>query len=132
MIDDRVMTGRRPQGIAVLASGIAKSKTEVADDHILISQNHRVIPQADSFAGGRLPGNRQPVIQHPQVGLQVNVARDGEDDDPRSICLDRRAEASRTGRFPQLEERAARGLSRHGAAAARVASARRAYLASHR
>ena len=63
------------------------------------------------------------------VGPRAGVPRSEPDRLRRARPAARRAQAARAGGFPQLEDRAARGLSRDRAARARVASARRPHAA---
>ena len=50
---------------------------------------------ADAVAGGRLAGDGDEGMVDVQGGLQRDQARDAEDDDPRPLRLDGRAEAAR-------------------------------------
>jgi hypothetical protein len=94
VVDDHV--GDRVAAQRIVASPeVSPPEAQVTEDDVVGVDVHALAPDADAVAGGRLAGDRQERVVDLQRGLQGDEARHAEDDGPRPLRLDRRAQAPR-------------------------------------
>ena len=116
-------------GIGIDVTEVEALRAEIAR---MVDAHRRTLDQLATGVAIFCADQRLDVLQRrlPRaVGSRTGFPRSAADRFRRARPAARRAQASRAGRFPQLEERTARSLSGARAAAARVAPARRAHVA---
>jgi len=97
MIEDQVLDVPGRDRVGVFPRFIAKSDSDVSDDHFVSTDHQRVTSKADSVSRGGLASDGDVRIFDSQVAVQLDGSGHSEDDCSRSFRLHRGPQAALTG-----------------------------------